>query len=90
MGSVNSYLRYLFRSTLLHEERRTAQRAVVRYAIDRFDPRSCTRSDDAWTEIADEPRRFRSTLLHEERRQKPEAGARDVVVSIHAPARGAT
>ncbi len=76
-----------FQSTLPHEERLKAPGVIPPDTS--FNPRSRTRSDTwflrAWLMIL----MFQSTLPHEER-QAEDAPPLDHLVSIHAPARGAT
>ena len=79
----------MFQSTLPHGERPQPHR-LRRIGMRRFNPRSRTGSDrPASTHFSPSPM-FQSTLPHGERPDCLRLSRRPVVVSIHAPARGAT
>ena len=78
----------LFQSTLLQEERR--QYSIVKYCLFNFNPRSYKRSDGLFLHSSVYSFIFQSTLLQEERPETRTIHRIELLISIHAPTRGAT
>ena len=83
------YYNMIFQSTLLQEERRHLFRDSLHTSV-HFNPRSYKRSDNYQHNLLRRNPIFQSTLLQEERRLPTLIWDIFIIISIHAPTRGAT